>query len=356
MVPAQRAAALGLAHHPTHTLPSSSSRGSTPGDVHFVPLASGSGGSGYPGHTRSHSHTPSSSSHGCVSGGVVGYGHYVASGASTSEHHPHAVHGPHNHHKSLNVSQSSVSSVPFAGVGGSGHGHGHGPLTHSAAHGMSSLHQLQRRGRGRVDSSRGLHPSALGVSGQQSRSSAYGSSEYDRSQHASPAFSHSTSYPPPGWSGDGPGMARSVPHGALRSQSPPPLISSASEGRSGGGAPRPPTPPRSYELPYGRYQVVPGHGGVMDAYPAGVSAPSRRHSGSSLMTGSSRISALSSMIPSRQERVGGGGGGRGGLGGVSALSPSSSYSRFYMSATTEDIGNERESCEHNFPGPCSHLP
>lgn len=342
VVPAQRAAALGLSHHPTHALSSCSSRGSPPSDLHFIPLGSGSGGSGYPSHTRSHSLTPSSSSSGHgVSSGVVGYGQY--------EHHPHTISAPPHHHSTS--SHKPVTNHSYGGGGGGGHGHGHS--SHSSVH-MPPVHQQQPRRRGRGEPRGHLPAHCVGgqQQHQQSRSSTY-PPEYERCQQQSQGvtFSHSTSYPPPGWSGDGP-AARGMRHDALRSQSPPTLM--PSEGRSGGGLKRPPpTPPRGYELPYSRYNssAGPGHGSGLDALPAGLSVTGRRHSGSSVMSSSSRISGLSSVSLSRQD--GGGGGSGGGL----SSSPSSSYSQFYM-PTPDDIMNERASAyerEFGYAGP-SRMP
>lgn len=340
VVPAQRAAALGLAHHPAHSLASSGPRGSPPGDTHYIPVAPGTGGhssGGNPSHIRSHSHTPSSSSNGHNSGGGVGgYGHYVP-----SEHHSHAFSVAHHHGA---ISQNSVSSLSGHSSSHSYGGHGH---AHAAPMHMPPVHQQyssstrqprqpQQRSRGRGES-RGQFSthSSIGVT-RHSPQSSY-TTEYDRTQLDLPT-SHANSYPPQGWRGDDLGSA-SMRYAALRSQSPP-LMHNA-QSRSGGGAPRPPPPPpRGYESQYSRYTPPPpGHASALDGFPAGTSTTGRRHSGSSAMSSSRANGGISSGL--RHDCLGG-----------SALLSST----FYSSPTAGEIGSERlYDHEYTYTGP-SRMP
>lgn len=107
--------------------------------------------------------------------------------------------------------------------------------------------------------------------------------DYERTKYEQPL--PSTSYPPPGWSGDSAG-SRGMSHDTLRSQSPPTVMRTAHAARNGGRAPRPtPTQLRGYDNQYppSRYSTV---GGPGDGFPPpGISVIGRRHSGSSLLAG-----------------------------------------------------------------------
>lgn len=239
MVPAQRAAALGLPHHPTHSLPSCSPRNSSAGEISFVPLAQGNGHSGYPSHTRSHSHTPTSNN--CHGGGYSSYGQ--------SEH--HVINITHHAHQKANHTYS-------------GHAPVHIPPVHQ---GVS-----QRRGRAEPRA----HTSTLSGGGN-----AY--TDYERSQYEL-VHPPNNLYPSQDWSGDGSGTG-GLRQCAMRSQSPPTLMR-ISQARSGGGAPRPmPAVHQPYDNHYSLYASAPSHVGAIDGFHAGVSATGRRHSGSSLMSG-----------------------------------------------------------------------
>lgn len=250
VVPAQRAAALGLSHLPGHhSMTACTSRGSPPRDVHFTPLAppgsSGGGHSGYPSHTRSHSYTAMSAT---SRGGGGGYGHHA------DQHHAMGS----SHHVSPKAS----------------HSYGAPPPSH-----MGHLHERRERAEPRGYSM----PSSGGGSGNGGPSI----SEYERAKYdlALP----STSYPPPGWSGDMAGT-RGMGHGMMRSQSPPSMMRSAYATRNGGGAPRPPpTPPRGYDnqYPSSRYGTgaAAAAAGPSDGFSGGMTSTGRRHSGSSAIGG-----------------------------------------------------------------------
>ncbi|CAM9869985.1 unnamed protein product, partial [Ectocarpus fasciculatus] len=120
VVPAQRAAALGLAPHPPHSLHSTgkcTSRGNAPCDGHFSSLAqssaaSGGGGAGghpgYASHTRSHSQPISHGGGSGGGGGGGGYGHHGGSPHGNFDHHhggaaasqPHLLSVSPSHHLS----------------------------------------------------------------------------------------------------------------------------------------------------------------------------------------------------------------------------------------------------------------
>lgn len=280
MVPAQRAAALGLSHLPTHhAIPS---RGSPPRDIHFTPLAQANApsgqhsGSSYPSHTRSHSHTPVSASGHGVGGGGGGFGQHNSVPQVAADQQHHAINVPPHH-------------LPRE----SGHSYSYGGSAHHALH-IPSAQQTAvdaRRGRAKPRS----YPSVP----QGSRSSGHSSlPEYERSKYD--MCLSSTSYPPQGWSGDV-GGGRGVRTGLMRSQSPPTMVRSSAHGRSGGGAPRPPppTPSRGYDNQYpstrfsgaggGSLPVAGGGGPATEGLSAGVSMSGRRHSGSSVMSGRSSM-------------------------------------------------------------------
>lgn len=278
VVPAQRAAALGLSHLPTHhAMPS---RGSPPRDIHFTPLAQANAssgqhsGSGYPSHTRSHSHTPlSASGHGVGGGGggVFGQHHSVPQVAADQQRH-------------------AISVPPHHLLREAGHSSSYGGSAHHSMH-MPSAHQTTgdaRRGRAKANG----YPSTP----QGGRSIGHCSlPEYERSKYE--MCLPSTSYPPQGWSGDV-GGGRGVRNGLMRSQSPPTMARSSAHGRSGGGAPRPPsaTASRGYDNQYPTTRFSGAGGGSLPAagvgggsttegFSAGVGMSGRRHSGSSVMSG-----------------------------------------------------------------------
>lgn len=282
VVPAQRAAALGLSQHSGH-LPSGScsSRGSPPRDSHFAPFmqsgAHGSGGhSGYPSHTRSHSSAaPLSSSSGHVSvggssssggGGGGGYGHRASQGGGDQHH---AMTAP-PHHVSPKSGRSYGAPPPMQ---------------------MPPVHH-ERRGR---TEPRGYLPAGGGGG---SGSSSF--SEYERTKYDSSCV-HSSSYTSTEWGGDSAtGSSRGVAHGMMRSQSPPDAAPSVISSRNGGGAPRPPpTPPRGYENQYTstRYTATGPVGRATEGFPPGIGMTGRRHSGSSVMSGrnSMRQDAIAAM-------------------------------------------------------------
>lgn len=246
------------------------------GDMHFVPLGQG-GSSGHssihPSHTRSHSHTPtstSSSGNNGTAGG--GYNSHYTSLAAEQQHH-HSVTVPHH------VAAQKTSSL---------YGGGHPPVHMPPIHQQGLSHRRGRDEPRRIPSGTS-HKNSVGDGGYSSYAD-YEGSQYELSLHSN------NSYPPQEWNGDIP-VARSMRQCAIRSQSPPSGVHNApqGQGRSGGGAPRPPpVASQAYDSHYlsNRYTTAPGlgPGSAIDGFTAGISSSGRRHSGSSVMN--QRRSAL----------------------------------------------------------------
>ena len=279
VVPAQRAAALGLSHLPQHAMGSCASRGTPPRDIHFPTLTqstSAGGGHGhgqgrYPSHTRSHSYSisPTSHGHGHSSGGG-GYLHHAPQGADQHEHHAIGSIGSH-HHVGAKTSHSYGVPAPM-----------HMPPLYHERRELSEPRGYQMPLNSGNGGTAGTGAAGIGVGSGGGRSMV----DYKRSKFDLPP--PSTSYPPPGWSGDGTGM-RGMSHDTIRSQSPPIGMRTAHGTRNGGGAPRPTPPqPRGYDkqsqnYQSSRYGAVSGPG---DGLPPGIPVIGRRHSGSSLLAGS----------------------------------------------------------------------
>eukprot|EP00752_Nemacystus_decipiens_P016420 g14677.t1 len=293
VVPAQRAAALGLAPHPPHHLHSPGAvtlRGSPPQDTHFSPLAQSGGGghAGYPFHTRSHSHGHG----GGVGGGGGGYGvdHHLSS--------LHHVSPSSGHHLSPSSSHHTSPSS----------GHHVSPNAGRSCGGAPSMHMppiMHREGRGRAEPRD--YPSPANAGGGGGGSASY--AEYERSmqqQQPEPA----ASYVMPEWGYDDSGSSRgghaavaAPSHNVIRSQSPPANMRRSTlhtvfgggggggGGRNGGGAPRPPSAsPRAYDGHYSstRYNARGADGFSVAGISSGGVAM-RRRSESSAMIGRSSI-------------------------------------------------------------------
>lgn len=303
VVPAQRAAALGLAPHPARNLrstSSSSAKASSTRDSHFSPgtqqqssSAAAGGHPGYPSQARSHSQS--------VGGG--GYGHHDSSPRGSIDYHhggmmtpPHHLSPSSGHHTSPSSAGHLVSPSSGQFVSPNmGWSYGAPPSIH-----MPPMH---RELRGRTEPSYSLAGDyvSAGSGGGGSGSPSY--AEYERSSLQRELSLHSSSsHVSSEWGYDDArgsrGSGVSAAQGLGRSQSPPAMMRNSllvapSGGRNGGGAPRPPSAsPREYD---GRYSSTHYSGRGLDGFPvAGVGSANggvatRRRSESSAMVGHSSM-------------------------------------------------------------------
>ncbi|CAM9330531.1 unnamed protein product [Scytosiphon promiscuus] len=351
VVPAQRAAALGLAAHPAHHLHSPgtcTSRGSPPHDTHFTALAqsnavSGGGGGGgrqgHPSHMRSHSQPVSS-----VGGGSGGYGHH-GSPHGSADHHHGGMASPH-HVSPSSGRLVSVSPGHHMSPGSSVHhvspsaGHHVSPNQGRSYGGPPSMHMPPMRRERRRNTEPRDYPVA--ANGHPSFS------EYDRSpENQADHNLHSNAYVSPEWGYDDAGSSRggtpAAPHNVVRPSSPPATVRSSihaafgggggggSSSRNGGGAPRPPAAsPRGYDNHYSstRYNSR----GIDGFSVTGVSGGA---SGGVAMRRRSESSAVMGRSSMQQD----------------ALAAAASY--YY---SVDDMGKDDITYEHDSYGASSRLP